>query len=402
MPIDAGMAIVLWIGIVITAQAFQATPPAHAPAVVVGSVPGHRRLGPAGADADARRRRRRSSGDPGLAARVLAAPAAFRRAGLHLDGLVAISQGFMVTCMVWSAMSAHLIDGAFRRAASWAMIGARRCLLRFRPCRDDHAGRRSVRHRLGTGWRWAVGYVLCASFFLGAPRGAGAWRRPPPRLAPGALTPTIRCPRGCSAAGLCPADRARVGCAPGCYASGCWLSGFSEAPHSQQLTRTALLSGSLSRNRRAKPAAFPRGGLRRGRAGAPNDTEHAQKEPAQEMRRGQPTSATSWRASKGRDGRCSPARGFDATTTRAIAERAGIASAPFLYFPEKKDLLIHLFHRDVAAVEAGRRRDQRRRGRCGAARHMFDELYAYYARDLALSRVFIQELLFLERRAVRG
>ena len=45
VPIDAGMAIVLWIGIVITAQAFQATPRAHAPAVVVGLLPGHRRLG---------------------------------------------------------------------------------------------------------------------------------------------------------------------------------------------------------------------------------------------------------------------------------------------------------------------------------------------------------------------
>ena len=40
VPVDAGMAIVLWIGLVITAQAFQATPRAHAPAVVVGLLPG--------------------------------------------------------------------------------------------------------------------------------------------------------------------------------------------------------------------------------------------------------------------------------------------------------------------------------------------------------------------------
>src|SRR5712692_10331414 len=40
IPIDAGMAIVLWIGIVITAQAFQVTPREHAPAVVVGMLPG--------------------------------------------------------------------------------------------------------------------------------------------------------------------------------------------------------------------------------------------------------------------------------------------------------------------------------------------------------------------------
>ena len=40
MPIDAGMAIVLWIGMMIIAQAFQATPREHAPAVVVGLLPG--------------------------------------------------------------------------------------------------------------------------------------------------------------------------------------------------------------------------------------------------------------------------------------------------------------------------------------------------------------------------
>src|SRR6185369_1836352 len=40
VPIEAGMAIVLWIGIVITSQAFEATPRAHAPAVVLGLLPG--------------------------------------------------------------------------------------------------------------------------------------------------------------------------------------------------------------------------------------------------------------------------------------------------------------------------------------------------------------------------
>ena len=40
IPIEAGMAIVLWIGMMIVAQAFQATPREHAPAVVVGLLPG--------------------------------------------------------------------------------------------------------------------------------------------------------------------------------------------------------------------------------------------------------------------------------------------------------------------------------------------------------------------------
>ncbi|BAZ18087.1 hypothetical protein NIES4071_99700 [Calothrix sp. NIES-4071] len=40
VPIEAGMAIVLWIGIVIVAQSSTATPLHHAPAVVVGLLPG--------------------------------------------------------------------------------------------------------------------------------------------------------------------------------------------------------------------------------------------------------------------------------------------------------------------------------------------------------------------------
>jgi adenine/guanine/hypoxanthine permease len=169
VPMEAGMAIVLWIGIVITAQAFQSTPPAHAPAVAVGLFPAiaawgllvlTQTLGAAGGAVH----------DPGLAARVLAAPEAFRQSGLQLDGLVAISQGFMVACMVWSAMSAHLIDRAFRRAAAWAMIGAVAAFFGF-----VHAGTITPAGGvydigLGTGWRWAIGYLLCALFFLAVDR----------------------------------------------------------------------------------------------------------------------------------------------------------------------------------------------------------------------------------------
>ena len=40
VPIDAGLAIVIWIGVIISAQAFQAVPKGHAPAVVMGLLPG--------------------------------------------------------------------------------------------------------------------------------------------------------------------------------------------------------------------------------------------------------------------------------------------------------------------------------------------------------------------------
>jgi AGZA family xanthine/uracil permease-like MFS transporter len=165
VPMEAGMAIVLWIGIIITAQAFQTTPPQHAPAVAIGLFPAiaawgllilTQTLGAAGL----------ATNDPSLAARALHDPAAFRQSGLQLGGLVALSQGFMVTSMVWSAISAHLIDRAFRRAAAAALVGAIAAFFGF-----VHAGSITPAGGLyeigwATGWRWAAGYALCAVFFL--------------------------------------------------------------------------------------------------------------------------------------------------------------------------------------------------------------------------------------------
>ncbi|RMH41979.1 MAG: NCS2 family permease [Deltaproteobacteria bacterium] len=164
VPIEAGMAIVLWIGIVITAQAFQATPRHHAPAVAVGLFPAiaawgllvaTQTLAAAGI----------AAGDPGLAAAVLARPDAFRAAGLDLPGLVALSQGFMLACVVWSAVSAHLLDRRPAASAAWALVGAALAFFGF-----AHAGEAGPSGGIyhigwGTGTRWAVGYVLCAAFF---------------------------------------------------------------------------------------------------------------------------------------------------------------------------------------------------------------------------------------------
>ncbi|MFI5308499.1 MAG: NCS2 family permease [Polyangiales bacterium] len=164
MPIEAGMAIVLWIGIVITAQAFSATPPRHAPAVALGLFPAiagwgvlvlTQTLGAAGF----------ASGDFGLPARVLAKPEAFESAGLRLHGMVALSQGFMLTSLVWSAASACLIDRKLGAATRFMLIGAALAFFGF-----IHAGKLSPEgavYEIGwaTGWPWAIGYLLAAGFF---------------------------------------------------------------------------------------------------------------------------------------------------------------------------------------------------------------------------------------------
>ncbi|MDH5491540.1 MAG: hypothetical protein OEY14_06260, partial [Myxococcales bacterium] len=164
IPLEAGMAIVLWIGVVITAQAHQATPRAHAPAVAIGLFPAiaawgvlvlTQTLAAAGI----------ASGQADLAASALGQPAAFELAGIHLGGMIALSQGFMLTCVVWSAASACLIDGARLRASAWMLIGALLSFFGFMHAGTLGPSGGQMQIGWASGWRWALGYLLCAAFF---------------------------------------------------------------------------------------------------------------------------------------------------------------------------------------------------------------------------------------------
>ncbi len=115
VPIEAGMAIVLWIGIVITAQAFQATPQAHAPAVVMGLLPGVAAWGALMVKAGVR-----AAGGtfgPELGVKLT-------QGDTFAMGLFSLEQGFIFTAMVWSAATVAIIEGQFRRAAGWMILAA--------------------------------------------------------------------------------------------------------------------------------------------------------------------------------------------------------------------------------------------------------------------------------------
>ncbi len=114
IPVEAGAAILLWIGITIASQAFEATPRDHAPAVVVGFFPAlaawgllilENALRAAGTNVEA----------VGLQALSLQMPIA---------GLIALERGFIFTSMILSAMTVCLIEQHYRRAAAWAMVAA--------------------------------------------------------------------------------------------------------------------------------------------------------------------------------------------------------------------------------------------------------------------------------------
>ena len=163
VPIDAGMAIVLWIGIVITAQAFQATPREHAPAVVLGLLPG---VGAWGALMAKTGLRAAGVGMPGGPPFSPALIPAFHASDTWIDGAFALEQGFIFTAMILAAATVAIIERQFERAAAWcglaAALAAVGLIHSYRWTPGDTA------LALRPAWPWAAGYALMAAWLLAA------------------------------------------------------------------------------------------------------------------------------------------------------------------------------------------------------------------------------------------
>lgn len=113
IPLEATLGILLWIGLIITAQAFQESPRRHALAVGIGFV-------------------------PALAAWALVLiETTLLKAGtslyeiapkfgadLFIYGVIALSQGFILTSMVFAAILAHIIDRRFLSSALWCLAAS--------------------------------------------------------------------------------------------------------------------------------------------------------------------------------------------------------------------------------------------------------------------------------------
>jgi len=118
VPLEAGMAIVVWIGVIITAQAFQATPGPHAPAVALGLFPVIAAWGATvmiGAF---------NSGGGATIAALLQGDANAELNGALIRGLLLLERGYIFTCMILAAIAALLIERRLRAAAVWSAVGA--------------------------------------------------------------------------------------------------------------------------------------------------------------------------------------------------------------------------------------------------------------------------------------
>ena len=122
LPVEVGMAIVIYIGIVIGAQAFQATPREHAPAVIVGILPA---LAAWGTLLTKTTLKTTGYGTPdrSFADSEQLTPK-FEQFDYWIHGAYALSEGFIFVCMILSALTVAIIDRRFRVGAVWCFVGA--------------------------------------------------------------------------------------------------------------------------------------------------------------------------------------------------------------------------------------------------------------------------------------
>jgi len=182
VPPDAGIAIIVWIGIVIAAQAFEATPAHHMPAVAVGMVPalmawtvlmvktGWRSVG--------------YGSDPSLSLSPALVEAAHAN-NFFVDGGFALEQGFIYSAMILAAMTVYILDRQFARAAAWSLSAALLSALGLMhawqftpgdtvvhiPLLDFFAFERAPESlaELFPAWRYAAGYAVVSLLLLAAP-----------------------------------------------------------------------------------------------------------------------------------------------------------------------------------------------------------------------------------------
>ena len=162
IPIDAGMAIVLWIGMMIVAQAFQATPREHAPAVVVGLLPGIGAWGTLMA-----KNGLRAAGIGGTAGPFTEALIGeFQKSDTWIAGAFAIEQGFLFTAMLLSAAVVGVIQRRWFEAAAWcacaALLSAFGLMHSYQWTYGDTA------LKLAPAWPFVIGYTGMALIFLTA------------------------------------------------------------------------------------------------------------------------------------------------------------------------------------------------------------------------------------------
>ncbi len=164
VPIEAGAPIVLWIGMIITVQAFAAVEKEHYPAVVMGLIPAiaavawlimSSSFAIAGANYNT------------IAPERWATFAYAHRA----TGFITLERGFIITSMLWSTITVFIIERKFLQALYMALTAAACAWIGIiHTYVVDPNGQLMHRfmnaHLFQSQWQYSLAYLIVAAFFL--------------------------------------------------------------------------------------------------------------------------------------------------------------------------------------------------------------------------------------------
>jgi adenine/guanine/hypoxanthine permease len=158
IPLEAGIGILLYIGIIIVAQAFQETPREHAPAVALGIVPALAAWGLLMVETGVRTAGK-SLFEIGMAPFVQT---------LAIHGMIALERGFIFTSMILAAIGVALIERQFTVAAAWSLVAALLSAIGIIHAYNLTPGGVVSRFGLLAAPEFVLSYLLLALLFLAA------------------------------------------------------------------------------------------------------------------------------------------------------------------------------------------------------------------------------------------
>ncbi len=163
IPLEAGISILLYVGIIIVAQSFQETPKEHAPAVALGLFPALAAWGLLMVEAGLKAAGK-SLFEAGLA------PFAQQ---IAIRGMISLERGFIFTSTILAAIGVFLIEKEFFRAAFWSLAAA--CFAAIGIIHAYEVTPAGVVTRLGflAAPEFTLSYLLLFLLFFGV----GWWRR---------------------------------------------------------------------------------------------------------------------------------------------------------------------------------------------------------------------------------